>query len=452
MQLTHQGLQLRPTHLPALDGQGQPLQPLLQLLGSLGQGLGVLGQVGGLALQGLEARQEGPQALIHLGSALGQGAAAIGRLTGSLGQILGPYLQLLHALGEGLGGLLELAQPVFQLLGAVVEGSAALRHLGYPRQILAQALAQPLGAVHKGEGALGQLTQIVCEGLGSLGEGVCPVFQLPAAVGGLGHALPDLTDLLQHGGGVGAGHFLPHPQLHLLHGALTELGGDVVGAGVGLVLQFHGLGVGLGDGGGPLGEVLRDGDDHVVGAVRQPLLSLLLAHEVEVQSRLLLQVVHQGLPNVIGLVLHRHRLVQIYHRHRQMLHVPVGVPHGAQKQGGVDGGNGDNGHHHHQQQRIAEQTLPFLSFQRQTLPSRLCRHSVYYTSQYCDFLQEALYWRGSDNTTDNWSAFCGLMDRVTIECPLFKKDLQDRRGLGWSGNQTDGCGAPGRSCARGWPG
>src|SRR5690625_6124353 len=44
--------------------------------------------------------------------------------------------------------------------------------------------------------------------------------------------------------------------------------------------------VGLGDGGGPLGEVLRDGDDHVVGAVRQPLLGLLLAHEDRKSTRL----------------------------------------------------------------------------------------------------------------------------------------------------------------------
>ena len=354
---------------------GQALRALLQgfrALSCLGcariQRRGGIRQGRGLALQLAQTLVQGFQIVVHLGRACGQAVAAglgLGRALGQLGRAV---VQRAHALGQCRGRSTQLVHAVLQLLCAVVQLLRAVRQLLHALGVLGKALGQGLAAAAEGKGAVRQKLQILPDGIVAVRQLVCALPDLARAVRRLLHAVAHLGELVKHGLGVGLGHLFPHAGLNFLHGGLAQLGGDVVGAGVGLVVQLHLFGLIVGEGGRVGREVFGDGDYHIVIPCRQPLGRVLLAHLVEVQGGVLQQAVHQFGAHIQGLALVFHRLVLIHQSHRQVFHAAVGVPHGAQKQSGVDGGNGNNGHHNHQHQLVAQQLFPFI-FQHRTKKS-----------------------------------------------------------------------------------
>ena len=94
------------------------------------------------------------------------------------------------------------------------------------------------------------------------------------------------------------------------------------------------MGLGVGEGGRIGGKILRNGDHHVIAALRQAPGRLAGIGEPEVQGGIPLQVFHQLAAHIQCFAFVFHRPVLIDQRHRQIFHAAVGVPHGTEKQGG----------------------------------------------------------------------------------------------------------------------
>ena len=330
----------------------------------------------GLALQLGQAFVQRLHLVIHLGSTAGQRIAAglgLGRALGQLGRAV---VQSAHALGQFRRRCPHLVHAILQLQRTVVQLLCAVRHLLHPLGVLGQTLGQGLAAAAEGQGAVRQKFQIFPDGIVAVGQLPGAVLDLACAVRRLLHAVPHLGELVQHGFGVGLGHLFPDPRLNLFHGGLAQFGGNVVGARVGLVCQLHLTGLVIGQRGRIGGEILRNGDHHIIGTVRKALCRIVGIRQPEVKRGVLLQIVHQLVAHVQGFALILHRLILIDQCHRQVFHAAIGVPHGTEKQGRVDGGDGDDGQHHHKHQPVAQQLFPF-TFQHRTKQSLpflyLCR-------------------------------------------------------------------------------
>lgn len=355
----------------ALPGGGRPggstLQPRLQCRRA---GLGLLRprvqrrrtvrQSGGLGLKLGKAAVQFGEFVVHLGGSGGKGVAARLGAVHAGGQVLNAFAQLARPLGQRRGRVAQLPGALGQLARALFQFGRALGRRVHTGSVLGKALGELGAAISEGEGAVRQEFQVIPDGLAALGQIGCALFQFCRAVGPFLQPVADVRQLFQHGLGVGLGHALPHFGLDFGHGALAQLGGDVVGAGVGLIAQLHGLGRRVGDGGRVGGKVLWDGDDHVIGPVRKALLGIVRVHKMKIEGAVLPQVVGQLAADGQRLAVVFHRLVLVHHRHRQTVHTAVGVPHGPEKQRGVDGGDGHHGHHHHQHDPVAPQSFPFV--------------------------------------------------------------------------------------------
>ena len=319
---------------------------------------------------GVELRQTRIQRghiVVHLLRAADQrGAAVLDGLNaavqglGALGQRPGAVIQGLNAVLQGLGAVVHLLGAAVQGLRAVVQGLGAVIHRADAVHIAGQTLGQLLAAVHKGQGAVGQRLKSVGHGGVAVLQLDCAILKLTGAVGSLLHAVADDADLVIHGLHIGLGNALPDGGLNGLHGRLTHLGGDVVGAGVGLIAELHLLRRVAGQAGGVGGEVLWDGDDHVVIPIGQPLPGVLAVHKAEIQRAVVLQLIDHFLADVQRLSFIIHRPVVVHHRHGQLIHVSIGIPHGAEEQRRVNRGDGDDRDHHDQHQLVFHQMLPFI--------------------------------------------------------------------------------------------
>ncbi|MPN09453.1 hypothetical protein SDC9_156743 [bioreactor metagenome] len=107
--------------------------------------------------------------------------------------------------------------------------------------------------------------------------------ELRVAVSCRCHPIRDSLQFAKDRFGVDGGHFIGDGILDFICRRSGQLGGDVASACAGPVGQFHLLGCFIQQGGRIFREILRDGERHVVAAIRQSGFRCFLRDEIEVQ-------------------------------------------------------------------------------------------------------------------------------------------------------------------------
>ena len=243
-------------------------------------------------------------------------------------------------------------------------------------RILIQAHFQFPAAVREYKGAVREHLQIIRDRLTAVGQLIRPVFQFTRTVRRLLHSVAHRGKLVKQDFRIGLRHLFPHRAFQFLHGGLTHLGRDIVRPRIRFTGQRHFLRIRVRQRCGMGREVLRDGDDHIVGSVLKSLLRLRLRWKPEVQSIIVFQFIHQIFSNVQLLIRIGDRHVMVDDRHRQLVDIPVRIPHGSEEKRGIDRRDRDDRDRDDQKDFIFEQFTPFLFQHLSDLPS-VSQHLFY---------------------------------------------------------------------------
>ena len=224
-----------------------------------------------------------------------------------------------------------------QLGGAIVQCFGAGIQLADSIQIRLQADCQRLCSVTEGEGAARQRFEVCCNGLVAFLDLGCTVAELRAAVSSSSHPICDGLQLLKDGFGVDGRHFIRDGILNFICRRGGQLGGDVASASAGAVNQFHSLGCFIQQGGCIFREVLRDGERHIVAAIRQSGFRCFLRNEIEVQGIGFLQAGDKRVADRQGFLIIIDGLILVHDGDRKFGQFTVGIPHGTEEEYGVKG-------------------------------------------------------------------------------------------------------------------
>ena len=351
-------------HGSVLQGGVQCVDALLELCQTGGQLLHLLEALCGetaaqTVRQGLQAGSHLCAALLELCRTAGQACCAVFQLAAAAVQGLCAAVGCRNAVGIAADTVGKCTGTVRQCHCAVCQRACAARQLIHAvRQCLRTAVDrchavgigfqtafQGLCTVYESKGAVRQKLQII----GDLGVAVLQighaVLDLERTVSRIAHAAADRTQLVEDGLGILLGHALRNFFLDLCQRRFAHLACDVVRAGIGDILEFHLLRLVIHQRGGVFREVFRNGDDHIICAVLNSLFCLVCADKVEIQLVIFPQFVYQFVSDSQFLALIVHRLVIVDHCHRQLIHIPVRIPHGTQEQGGIDGRDQNNCRH-----------------------------------------------------------------------------------------------------------